>query len=265
MRVRYGKRHTCSKCGKDARYYRVKARRCYECEHCGYQVFPMAGTAFEKSRTDLNKWFYAMHLFCMSRHGVSGKELQRQLGVTYKCAWRMAREIRLHMGMVDGDDSVGGPGKTVEADKMHFGGYDRMGQNDKTIVFGAAERDGKVITRILPDRKQAATHAAVVETVHPDSRLSTDTAHAFARLEGAGYEHVRVNHTKGEYVRGDVHTNSIEGFWSLFQRSVKGTHVWISRKHLAAYLGEFEFRWNLRKAPHRMMHRLLTEFAPPVR
>ena len=110
MRVRYGDRFECHKCQREAHYYRVKSRRCYECEYCGYQVYPTADTPFHGSRTSLRDWFYAMFLFCASRNGVSAKEIQRQIGVTYKTAWRMAHLIRKHMGFVDGDTPLGGPG-----------------------------------------------------------------------------------------------------------------------------------------------------------
>jgi transposase len=103
MRTRFGERLTCFKCQKEATYYRVKARRSFECEHCGYQVYPTAGTPFEKTRTSLRDWFYVMFLFCETRNGVAAKEVQRQLGVTYKTAWRMCHLIRLYMGYVDGD------------------------------------------------------------------------------------------------------------------------------------------------------------------
>ena len=125
MRTRYGERFTCMGCLKEATYYRVKARRCFTCEHCGYQVYPTAGTPFEKTRTSLRDWFYVMFLFCTTRNGVAAKEVERQLGVTYKTAWRMCRLIRLYMGYVDGDAPVGGPGKIVEADETFIGGVDR--------------------------------------------------------------------------------------------------------------------------------------------
>ena len=114
MRVRFGERLTCFKCQKQATYYRVKERRCFTCEHCGYQVYPTAGTPFESTRTPLRDWFYVMFLFCASRNGVAAKEVQRQLGVTYKTAWRMCNLIRKYMGYVDGDYPIGGHGKTVE-------------------------------------------------------------------------------------------------------------------------------------------------------
>src|ERR1700691_5708599 len=139
MRVRFGERLTCFKCQKQATYYRVKERRCYECEHCGYQVYPTAGTPFEQTRTPLTDWFFVMFLFSASRNGVAAKEVQRQLGVTYKTAWRMCHKIREHMGRVDGDRPLGGSGKeapVVEVDEFYIGGKDRQGENDKASVLG---------------------------------------------------------------------------------------------------------------------------------
>ena len=129
MRTRYGERLTCFKCQKEATYYRTKARRSFTCEHCGYQVYPTAGTPFESTRTPLRDWFYVMFLFCASRNGVAAKEVQRQLGVTYKTAWRMCNLIRKYMGYVDGDWPVGGHGKTVEADETFIGGVDHDAKN----------------------------------------------------------------------------------------------------------------------------------------
>lgn len=147
MRVRYGERLTCFKCLRDSRYYRVKSRRSYECEHCGYQVYPTAGTPFEQTRTSLRDWFYVMFLFCASRNGVAAKEVERQLGVTYKTAWRMCRLIRLYMGEVDGDAPLGGPTSdkgVVEIDKAFIGGKDKQGrerQESRARHGGARRRD----------------------------------------------------------------------------------------------------------------------------
>ena len=124
MRVRFGERLTCFKCQKQATYYRVKERRSFVCEHCGYQVYPTAGTPFESTRTPLRDWFLRHVPFCASRNGVAAKEVQRQLGVTYKTAWRMCNLIRKYMGYVDGDFPLGGPGKTVEIDETFIGGKD---------------------------------------------------------------------------------------------------------------------------------------------
>src|SRR4051812_15541224 len=155
MRVRFGDRLTCFKCLKPAKYYRVKKRRSFECEHCGYQVYPTAGTPFEKTRTPLRDWFFVMFLFCASRNGVAAKEVQRQLGVTYKTAWRMCHLIRLYMGYVDGDAPMGGPGKTVEADETFIGGVDSGKPDDKAMVLGIIERGGDVVTRVVQARTKA--------------------------------------------------------------------------------------------------------------
>jgi transposase len=146
MRTRFGDRLTCFQCQKQATYYRAKARRSFACEHCGYQVYPTAGTPFEATRTSLRDWFYVMFLFCASRNGVAAKEVERQLGVTYKTAWRMCNLIRKYMGYVDGDAPIGGPGKTVEADETFIGGKDEIGHDDKAIVLGMVERGGDVVT-----------------------------------------------------------------------------------------------------------------------
>jgi hypothetical protein len=174
-----------------------------------------------------------MFLFTTTRNGVAAKEIQRQMGVTYKTAWRMAKLIREYMGWVDGDAPLGGSGgPIVEADELFVGGKDkgRGPVGDKTIVFGVAERGGDVVTRVLGEE---------------------------------GYRHERVNHSAKEYVRGEWHTNTIEGFWSMVNRTVAGTHIHVSAKYLPTYLGEIEYRWNLRKRPDLMFPLLLASFQRP--
>lgn len=266
MRTRFGERFTCFKCQKEATYYRVKARRSFECEHCGYQVYPTAGTPFEKTRTSLRDWFYVMFLFCTTRNGVAAKEVERQLGVTYKTAWRMCRLIRLYMGYVDGDYPVGGPGKTVEVDETFIGGKDLNGApDDKSVVFGILERGGDVVTRHVIDRTAKTLVPHVVSFVKKGSRVHSDEFSSYRSLtERHGYDHETVDHSAKEYVRGDVHTNGIESFWSSVKRGINGTYVWVSKKHLQTYLREFEYRHNLRQQPALMFELLLQAF-PKVR
>jgi transposase len=183
MRNRFGERFTCFKCQKQATYYRVKARRSFECEHCGYQVYPTAGTPFEKTRTSLRDWFYVMFLFCETRNGVAAKEVQRQLGVTYKTAWRMCHLIRLYMGYVDGDAPMGGPGKTVEVDETFIGGKDKQGKDDKAIVMGIVERGGDVVTRVAQARTEAHIVPHVVRFVKQGFPVHTDEASNFKLLK----------------------------------------------------------------------------------
>lgn len=264
METRYGKRHTCAKCGKESNFHRVKARRCYECDFCGYQVYPTAGTPFENTRTSLRDWFYVMFLFCASRNGVAAKEVQRQIGVTYKTAWRMCNLIRQYMGYVDGDDPIGGPtGGVVETDKAFFGGKDKRREDDKTVVLGMVERGGDVITRILPNRREWSVVQPIAEHVRKGSRVATDEAKAFQNLGDMGYRHGTVNHRDGQYVNGVVHTNNIEAFWGHVKRSIKGTYINVSPQWLQTYLWEFEFRQNLRKQPHVMLEMLLQAFPRP--
>lgn len=266
MVTRYGERHVCIKCGKDAKFHRVKSRRCYECDFCGAQVYPTAGTPFEATRTSLRDWFTVMFMFCTSRNGVSAKEVQRTIGVTYKTAWRMCNLIRQYMGYVDGDNVLGGfDGGIVEADKAFFGGVDKRGEDDKAIVFGAIERGGDVVTQILPSRGARHVMPAIFKWVKQGSRIATDEAGAFREISENGYMHGTVNHREGEYVSGEVHTNNIEAFWSHVKRSMCGTYVSVSKKWLQTYLWEFEYRQNLRKHPHLMLDLLLQSFPRPAR
>lgn len=261
MKVRYGMEGECPKCHKQTRWSRIRKEPAYQCQWCGHHIHPMAGTPFARTRTPLQKWFYAMFLFTTTRNGVSAKEIQRQLGVTYKCAWRMAHEIRKYMGWVDGDGPLGHSG-VVEADKAWIGGRAPMEKRDanKTIVLGMVERGGEVITRVVPNRTQKAVTPHFTANIKPGTGIYTDESSSFYNLSQGGYRHKWVNHRAKEYARGPVHTNTIEGFWSWLQRGIYGTHVWVSRKHLPSYLGEFEFRFNFRKQPYLMFDLLLAAF-----
>ena len=176
MTVRYGGREThCPSCGAHGRFYRLMREPAYICQHCKYHLFPCVGTPFEKSRTPLHKWFYAMFLFSTSRHGVAAKELQRQLGVTYKCAWRIAHEIRKFMAKGDGEDSLGG---IVEVDETYIGGKaKRQGRGyrkNKSVVLGMAARGGDVMVKVVPDVKRRTLEPIIRENVREGSTVHTD-------------------------------------------------------------------------------------------
>jgi len=195
---------------------------------------------------------------------VAAKEVQRQLGVTYKTAWRMCNLIRKYMGYVDGDYPIGGPGKTVEADETFIGGRDLDGApDDKAIVLGIVERGGDVLTRNVLGRTNADLVPHVARYVKVGSKVYTDEHVGYNAL-GMKYEHDAVNHSAKEYVRGDVHTNTIEAFWANVKRGIRGTYVHVSKKHLQTYLREFEYRHNLRRTPYLMFDCLLQAF-PKVR
>ena len=261
FKARFGADHECTRCGESGKYKKLSKMPAYTCQ-CGEHIHPMAGTPFHRSHTPLQKWFYAMYLFTTTRHGVPAKELQRQLSVNYKTAWRMGHEIRKYLAIVDGDTPLSGH---IEADETMVGGY-RPGKRGraalgKTVVFGIVERGGDVITRIVPDVKRITLEPHIVEFVEPGSKITTDELNSYKGLTTAGYDHESVNHKADEYVRGDRHTNTIEGFWSILKRSIKGTHVHVSKRHLAKYLAEFEFRWNLRHDPAAMFPLLLKHLA----
>jgi transposase-like protein len=237
-------------------------RRAYACQECGHHVYPAAGTIFHKSRTNLTKWFFAMYLMTSTRHGVAAKELQRQIGVTYKTAWRMCHELRKLMASADHGGPLGGH---VEVDETLVGGvsksYDRMA--NKSVVFGIAERDGKVRTGHVPDTTQFTLEPIIIENVAPGATISSDEHRGYIDLKRSGFKHGRVTHSKKEYVRGIHHTNTIEGHWSHLKRSIKGTHTSVSGKHLWKYLAEFNYRRNYRHSHSVMFDRLIAAFALP--
>jgi transposase-like protein len=261
MKVRYGESLDCPRCKRTGKFYRIRKIPAYECQWCGHHLHPMAGTPFQDSHTPLQKWFYAMYLFTTSRHGVPAKELQRQLGLTYKTAWRMAHEIRKYMGQVDGDNGLSGH---VEADETFVGGRRKgirgRGAAGKTVVFGMVERGGDVMTKIVKNAKRKTLYPLIEKAIKKGSTISTDEFRSYGTLGKQGYTHGTVEHGAKQYVNGIHHVNSLEGFWSQIKRSIKGTHIHVSKKHLAKYLGEFEFRYNMRAIPYLMFDRLLTAF-----
>lgn len=190
-----------------------------------------------------------MFLFTASRNGVSAKEVQRTIGVTYKTAWRMCRLIREYMGYVDGDDALGGPdGATVEIDHTFIGGQDKMGEDDKKVVLGMVETGGNVVARHLPNRKGGIVQATLAANIKPGTHVVSDAEHAFAALPylGKGYQHNVIKGRAGKFSKNGHNTNSIEGFWNLVKRGINGTYISASQKHLQTYIGEFEFRFNMR-------------------
>lgn len=258
--VRFGKDVGCPKCGLVGKFRKLEKIPAFTC-NCGHHIHPMVGTPFERSTTSLQKWFYAMYLFTTTRHGVSAKELQRQLGVTYKTAWRIGHEIRKYMGLVDGGDMLSGK---VEVDETYVGGVHKgkmgRGHDHKTAVFGMLEKDGNIMTSVIPNASQKTLNAQIAQNVQKGSTLHTDEWSGYNAVWKVSMRREKVCHVTGEYVRGDVHTNGIEGFWSQLKRSIQSTHVHVSRQHLAKYLGEFEFRYNMRKQPEFMFSRLLASF-----
>src|SRR5271170_838812 len=259
-------RTMCQKCGKDRKHYRVTGRTAYACDHCGNHIYPLAGTIFEKSTTSLRVWFQAMYLMGSTRCGISAKQIQRETGVTYKTAWRMFRQIRSLLSEPD----MQLEGSTIEVDEMYYGGKRKGGagrpmrgdKNAKTTVIGAVERKGRVICRTAEDVTGKTLHGFVKECVLPKSTVFTDEFASYQgleRIDGMDYKHKRINHESKVYVMGDVHTNTIEGFWSLVKRGIGGVYHSVSQKYLQTYLDEYSFRYNRRASGNLIFPAMLAK------
>lgn len=249
----------CPNCQRVTKHHREKARPSYSCQFCGHRVHPMVGTIFEDSATSLKLWFYAMYLMASTRCGISAKQMERELGVTYKTAWRMANKIRSLLAQ-DGDQLSG----TVEVDETFIGGKPRLGDvhnkqegrmwaERKAKVLGAVERGGKVSATVIPSRLAETVMPVLRAKVLPKSTVYTDEWKSYRALGREGYTHERVNHSERVYVSGDVHTNTIEGFWALLKGGIGGVYHSVSTKHLQSYLDEYAFRYNNRDANGRGM------------
>jgi transposase len=252
---------TCEKCHRPTKYHRDSGRKSYSCQWCGHHVHPTAGTIFHKSSTPLRLWLYAVFLMAQTRCGISAKQLERELGVTYKTAWRMFHEIRKMLTEDDGPPLSG----TVEMDETYYGGRRRGTKrgrpgddSHKTPVFGIAQRQGRVVAKAVPNAKNATLMPHVRKKVLPESVVYTDEFTAYDRLKRDGYRHSRVHHAEEVYVAGDVHTNTIEGFWSLLKRGIGGVYHSVSAKHLQGYLDEYAFRYNHRKDERPMFDTMLS-------
>lgn len=246
------------------RYETSQRRQSWTCTGCGVHVHPTAGTIFHKSSTSLHLWFYAMYLMTSTRCGISAKQLERELGVTYKTAWRMFHLIRNEL-MTDDELPLTG---TVEMDETFVGGKPRQSDRNKwlvtaygahkaaaewnakkkTPVFGMVERGGQVAAYVVPSIQRQTLEPHVTDRVDPSAVLHTDEALQYVKLAEEGkWEHHTVQHKSRIYVEGDVHTQTIEGFWSLVKRGIGGTHHAVSRKHLQGYLNEYVWRYNHRE------------------
>jgi transposase len=263
-----GMKFSCPACGADSTFSRITKRRAYACQWCGYHIYPCVGTPFEKSRTKLTHWFFAMYLMTSTRHGVAAKELERQIGCTYKTAWRMAHELRKHMANADNHEPMKGE---VEIDETFIGGKPRrkadgtMGpRKDKAVVFGMVERDGIIRAGTVPDVKRSTLVPVILTNVQRGSILYTDEWNAYSYIGQSGpYEHHTVQHSAYEYVRGSAHVNSLEGHWARLKLSIRGTHVHVSPKHLWKYVSEFSYRRNHRASHRAMFNRLVDAFSLP--
>lgn len=242
----------CPRCGNDS-VSKIEKRQQWECnaESCRYQFSVTAGTVFHDSHLPLWKWFLAIYLMGESKKGISAKQLQRTLGVSYKTAWYLAHRIRSAME----EDSPVPLRGIVEIDETWIGGRKRRvkgesGRTNKTMVLGAVERGGDIRLEVRKGkgRESKASYRSFVYD-HVDDKAEfvfTDSDYAWGDMTTWDRKHKKVDHGREEWVRGIVHTNTVEGVWSLFKRSVVGTYHQLSAKHLPAYLDEMAFRFNNR-------------------
>ena len=214
----------------------------FQCGKCRKQISPTAGTIFHKSDTPLTDWVYAIYMFSQAKTGLAATELQRHLGCTYKTAWRMLNKIRksvpLHNKELTG---------TVEIDEAYIGGKttNKRKFKDKEKVLSAISRDDKkVVTAVVDDFNATTTRKFINEKINRKAKVYTDGAARYNKTIRSEREVDSVNHSKKEYVRGDVHINSVENFWSHLKRSIKGTHTHISEKYAQEYVNAFSFHYN---------------------
>jgi transposase-like protein len=250
----------CPRCGGFDRITLVKGGRAglRRCGPCKREFTVTVGTLFESSHIKLHKWAQAAHLIASSKKGISAHQLHRTLQVTYKTAWFM--EHRLREAMRKGHFApLGGEGKTVEIDETFVGGLEKnkhaskrqhlgTGGAGKEAVFSLVERGGKVRSHHIPAVTAKNRRPIVEAQIHGATYVMTDEGEAAKKVgsEFAGYGFV--NHGAGEYVRGDIHINTAEGYFSIFKRGIYGTYHHVNQQHLKRYLAEFDFRYNERSA-----------------
>jgi transposase-like protein len=223
----------------------------YQCNGCRKQFSVTVGTLFERSHIPLNKWLMAAFLICASKKGMSTHQLHRTLGISYKSTWFMMHRIR--EAMREGKlGPLGGLGKFVEADETFTGGKARnrayKAPPPKEPAFALVERGGKVRSYHVPEVTAVTLKPIIVDAIAKDSHFRTDESGVYWEVGEQFASHRTVVHSIGEYVRGDAHTNTIEGYFSIFKRGIYGVYHHVSQTHLKRYLGEFDFRYNYRTA-----------------
>lgn len=257
--LRYGDLKVCPSCNKKTNFYRRSNKKAYSCQWCGYLISPTANTIFHKSDTDLTKWFYALYLFSTSKNGVSAKELERQLGVTYKTAWRIAKQIRQLF-----EENKEALSKIVEVDETYIGGKGSnnkrgRGSENKTSVLGMLERKNIVKATVTVDTIRKTVMPIIRKHVKLGTEIMSDEYLPYQSLTSEGYKHETVSHGQNEYVRGNIHVNSLEGFWSQLKRSINGTYHCVSPKYLQSYVNEFSYRYNNRFSCQSLFDLMLSQ------
>lgn len=264
-KLRWANGIICPKCGVVGNAHKMVSKAgtknpvrdgVYKCRDCRKQFTVTVGTIFEDSHIPLHKWLAAIYLMNASKKGISAHQLHRMLDITYKAAWFMAHRIRYAMserplgkllGIIEADETyVGGRESNKHAKKKIKEGGKR-GTVGKTAVFALVQRNGDLRAGTMSPVTSANIREVMREHVTPNSHIMTDQADKYVHLDEDFLHHELVNHSKKEYVRGDVHVNTLEGWFSLLKRGINGTFHHVSPQHLDRYVGEFEYRYNNRK------------------
>ena len=268
LKIRYPSGVCCNHCGSVKVYQETQRPKVFSCNDCKSTFSPFKSTIFEKSSTDLRKWMYAIHLFLNGKKGISAMQLQREIGVTYKTAWRMLHQIRLAMGNSDQKEFVD---TIVEIDETYIGGKPRKDNHkddddgtqttkrgrgtNKTPVVGVIDRNNKqVYAKIaMPDTQgQRLTARQLIDVLKTVSKqennntVITDEFRGYRSLSKNNFVHLQIDHSKA-FSNNDIHTNNIESFWATLKRGIYGVYHHISVKHMQQYVNEFCFRYNNRK------------------
>ena len=261
--IRWPDGAVCPRCGREDIPELSKPPGVFQCASCSYQFTVTAGTIMHDTHLSLRKWFLAIYIMCVSKKGVSANQLKKMLGIgSYRTAWYLCHRIREAMG----NDPLSGPTLVgvVEVDETMIGGRKRGEdwRDNKHWVACAIERGGQVRLQRIPNVRRTTLHDFVKRNVKDKAEaIYTDELKSYIGLEDEDTRHETVSHSADEWVVGDVHTNNIEGVWSLFKRSIVGSFHKMSVKHMDRYLEELEFRFNNRKNPHifqNTLRRILT-------
>lgn len=252
----------CTKCQRTTKYYKIKDRTAYSCEFCRTQIFPLAGTIFEKTTVSLQLWYYAMFLIIKTRSGISAKQLERELGVCYKTAHRMFKQIRTLMSEESEELLTG----TVEIDEAFIGGKGKNkryvwhgNSKEKQVVLGMIARNGKAYLKHISDTGRLTMVTQINNYVSPKARVITDQHPGYAKLGEIGYKHQTVKHHVTYLTEGDVHVQNVESMWSNLKRGIYGVYRHVSKKYLQAYIDEYSFRYNHRNSSVSMFDVLLAQ------
>ena len=244
---RWGNTPTCPHCGNAQKIYRYENGKTFKCAHCKKQFKVTTSTIYENSNIPLQKWVLTFYLISLSKKGINSIELSKTIGVTQKSAWYLLHKVRYMLEHRNSDNQLRG---TVELDETYVGGRRRgkrgRGSENKTPVFGAVQRGGRLSITPVPNAKRKTLEPIIHKRVKKGTRINSDEWWAYTKLCSDDVHDV-VNHGRKEYVRGKIHTNTIEGAWSHLKRSIMGTYHRPSKEHLSKYCAEFEFTYNTRK------------------